>query len=72
MRGIEVDAVTEPTPRRLRIKVHCDREGCISLITVNHDITEEQAAAAAMALGWQCERGTARWSHHCPRHSESP
>lgn len=48
--------------------VQCDSEGCASRITVNHDITETQAAAAARALGWACTKGTARWQHHCPLH----
>ena len=48
----------------------CDRDGCGCRITINHDVTQEQAAAAAFALGWQCELGTDRWRHWCPTHKE--
>lgn len=48
--------------------VFCDTDGCTKHITTNDDITEEQAAAAAFALGWECERRRDRWHHHCPRH----
>lgn len=56
-------------PHVLRSTVLCDTERCDQRIAVTHDVTEERAAAAAMALGWDVTRGAHRWHHHCPRHA---
>jgi hypothetical protein len=54
--------------RTTHCTVSCDTDGCSAQIYTNRDITEEQAAAAAMALGWDCERRRDRWHHRCAKH----
>ncbi len=56
-------------PDILLCTVFCEKPGCRERITVSHDITDDEAAAAATALRWKSERRTDRWHHLCPNHS---
>ena len=63
--------LTYQPPRPVISSIECDSDGCTQRVTVSQDIDEAQAALVVRAIGWTAQMGAHRWSHHCPRHSET-